>query len=133
MTGRARLGFTLIEVLMAMSILALFPAGALLVTLRLERFARDKVEEMAAAAFCEDVYNRCLREGNFAGTGGWRDLAESGVEPPRIRRRNDTGLGECPLERSGTPQYRIENTGGNDVRVSVKWGAPNQERTYQWE
>jgi len=125
----SRRGFTLVEVLLASFILVLFPVGAVMTTLRLEQFARVQTERMAAAAFCEDVYNRCLREENFA-EQDWRNLAASGIPVPEIRLKGSTEWVN-PLKRGAyrEPQYRITVKAKNardrayDVRVSLRWGA----------
>jgi len=51
----SRPAFTLIEVVVAMAVLATISAGLLATTWRLTAFARDEAEHMVADAYCHDV------------------------------------------------------------------------------
>jgi len=50
-----RPGFTLVEVVVAMAVLATISAGLLATSWRLTDFARDEAEHMVADAYCHDV------------------------------------------------------------------------------
>jgi len=142
MTARFQRGFTLIEVLVAMGVLALFATGTLMTAWRLVGLARDYVDETAADAYCHNVIYAADASSNRlerTSTLQWRITPDQ--LPRFVTETPFQGVRTVrPLWRSGDPAHYPTCTlaytaaASSNLIVTVSWrdirGNPRSRSAY---